>query len=76
MRPGLETSDHKSCGAPVGVEVGGAQVTQSLQRGSWTRSPANPDRVIYRIVRQARIASAMYEVPVLLPRAASARVAS
>jgi hypothetical protein len=36
----------------------------------------HPDRVIDRIVRQSRIASAMYGVPVLLPGIASARLAS
>jgi hypothetical protein len=53
-----------------------------LQRGlvvvRWTGAEIlyHPDRVIDRIVRQSRIASAMYGVPVLLPGAASARVAS
>jgi hypothetical protein len=36
----------------------------------------HPDRVIDRIVRQSRIASAMYGVPVLLPGASCARLAS
>ena len=53
-----------------------------LQRGlvvvRWTGAEIlyHPDRVIDRIVRQSRVASAMYGVPVLLPGIASARLAS